>query len=113
MLHDIKSYKLLHFKYKLLSLYLLNVMDILFTLYLLQTGLFIEINPLMINIVSNIQTSIMVKILFPAFLLLALYIRIQSASLKQLIVSHRILNMILIFYIAINISHIILSIVFI
>ena len=113
MLHDLKSNKLLKLKYKIFSLYLLNVLDILFTLYLLNTGMFIEVNPIMIKIVSNTYISIIVKIVFPALLLLALYIRIQSASLKQLIISHRIINIILIFYTSINISHIICSIVFI
>lgn len=113
MLHDLKSYKLFKFKYKLFSLYLLNVLDILFTLYLLNTGMFIEVNPIMIKIVDSVYISIIVKIVFPALLLLAIYIRIQSASLKQLIISHRIINIILIFYTSINISHIICSIVFI
>ena len=113
MINDLKSYKLLKFKYKLLSLYLLNVLDILFTLFLLKTGVFIEINPIMAKIVGNILLSIIVKVLFPAVLLLALYIRIQNGSLKQIIISHRIVNIILIFYTSINISHIICSIVFI
>lgn len=113
MLHDLKSNKLLQFKYKLLFLYLLNVLDILFTLFLLKTGMFIEINPVMIKIVGNIYLSIIVKVLFPALLLLALYMRIQNASLKQITISHRIINIILIFYAAINISHIICSIFFI
>lgn len=112
MLHDLKPSKLLQFKHKLLFLYFLNVLDILFTLFLLETGMFMEINPVMIKIVGNISLSIIVKIIFPALLLLALYIRIQSASLRQIITSHKIINIILIFYTAINISHITCSLFF-
>lgn len=112
MLLFLHTYSLVNFRYKLLALYLLNVLDILLTLLLLNTGFFMEINPFMINIVDNSLKIILLKILLPAFLLFFLYKRINNASIKQLKTSHKLINIMLIFYTSINMSHIFWSLVF-
>jgi len=103
----IKSSSLENIKYKLLILYLLNVTDIVFTLLLLSTGLFMEANLLMVNAVKSTSTSLILKIILPAVLLLYIYIRLKKASETQLKQSNIILNIITGFYIIVNISHII------
>jgi hypothetical protein len=103
----IKAYTFENIKYKLLILYLLNVTDILFTLLLLSTGLFMEANLLMVNAVQSTSASFVLKILLPAVLLLFMYIRMKKASETQLKQSNIILNIITGFYIIINISHLI------
>lgn len=112
LLYYLRTNYLIRIKHKLIGLYLLNVLDILFTLILLNTGMFIEINPIMTYIVSNTWLSILVKVLLPALLLLVLSSRIQNASINQLKVSHKLINIILAFYCSVNISHISLYLLF-
>lgn len=112
MLFFLQTYNLINFRYKLLTLYFLNVLDILLTKFLLNTGSFMEINPFMINIVNNSLKVLLLKILLPAILLLFLNKRINDASIKQLKISHKLINIMLIFYTSINMSHIFWSLVF-
>ncbi len=49
----IKSYTLPNIQRKLILLFILNALDIIFTLILLSTGLFIEANIIMANIVES------------------------------------------------------------
>lgn len=79
----------------------------IFTLVLLKTGCFIEANPLMVNIVQNLTTSLLVKIVLPAVLLVFLYFRIQKATEKQLRKGNFIINGIVLMYMSINIFHLI------
>lgn len=108
----IKAYTFENIKYKLLILYLLNVTDILFTLLLVSTGLFIEANFLMVNAVQSLSASFILKILLPAVLLLYIYIRMKKASETQLKQSNIILNIITGVYIIINIFHLICFLLF-
>lgn len=112
MLAFIKKYSFEDIKYKLLILYLLNVSDIIFTLLLLTTGLYMEANILMVKAVESIPLSFILKILLPAALLFYLYIRMKKASEKQLKKSNIIINIAIAFYILINISHIVYSLLF-
>ena len=88
----INNHTLENIKYKFLILYLLNVTDIIFTLSLLATGLFLEANILMAKAVESISASFILKIVLPAALLLCLYIRMKKASEKQLKQSNIIIN---------------------
>lgn len=91
-------------RYKLLLLYVLNVMDLLFTLTLLETDKFIEANPLM-NFVFNKNSHLAIKLFLPAILLLYVSYRIQSANHKQLRISRLLLDIINGIYILITLSH--------
>ncbi|WP_275372713.1 DUF5658 family protein [Clostridium tertium] len=93
-------------KPKFIMLYILNVTDILFTHLLIGTGLYMEANIFMVRIVSNVWLSIFIKITIPALLLLILYYRISKASLKQLKYSNIALNIIITYYLIINILHV-------
>lgn len=101
----IKNFTIDNIKHKLLILYLLNVTDIFFTLLLLATGLFVEANMLMAKAVESITVSFILKIILPAALLFYLYIRMKNANVKQLKKSNTIINIAIIFYSLINISH--------
>jgi hypothetical protein len=93
---------------KLIALYLLNVSDIILTLLLVNTGLFIEANLIMAPIVYNNQPlSLAIKIILPLILLAAVAFRIRKATSKQLAKSNTIINVFLAYYSLINISHVI------
>ncbi|MGL4773583.1 MAG: DUF5658 family protein [Clostridium sp.] len=85
----------------------LNVTDILFTLLLLRTGCYVEVNGLINLIVGNPFFASFVKIVIPAVLLFLIAIRMRKATFNQLRVSNWLTNGILIFYVGINISHLI------
>lgn len=103
----IKAHNLVNIRKKLIILYLLNVLDIIFTLVLLQTGLFREMNIFMINAVQSPFISIILKIIFPAGLLFYLYKRICLSDNEQLRATNIGLLISLTLYSLVNLSHII------
>lgn len=103
----IKNYTLRNIKYKFFILYLLNVTDILFTILLLSTGLFLETNFLMTKALQSLSTSFILKIVLPAVLLLCLYIRMKKANETQLKQSNIIINIATSVYLIINFWHLI------
>jgi hypothetical protein len=108
----IKSYTLENIKSKLLILYLLNVTDIIFTLLLLSTGLFMEANMLMAKAVNSLLSSFMLKIVLPAALLFYIYFRMKNASEKQLKQSNILLSIATGVYVVINVFHLIYLLLF-
>jgi hypothetical protein len=91
---------------KIIVLYLLNVSDIILTILLINTGLFIEANLIMAPIVYNNQPlSLALKIIVPLILLAAVAFRMRKASVKQLFQANIIVTIFLIYYGLINISH--------
>lgn len=107
MITFIKNYSLDNIKYKLLILYILNVTDIIFTLLLLNTGLYIEANTLMTGAVQNPMAGFTLKVVLPAAMLFYLYIRMQKANNTQLKISNVIINIAAFLYALINTSHLI------
>lgn len=107
MISFIKNYTAENIKNKLLTLYLLNVTDIIFTILLMKTGMYVERNTLMINAVQNLFYSFALKILIPAVLLIYICLRIQKASNAQLKKSNAIICIAIIVYVLINISHLV------
>jgi hypothetical protein len=98
---------LIAIKRKFIIIYLLNVSDIIVTLLLLQTGVFVEGNVFMRGIVESRTVSFIFKIGFPLLLLYIIYKRISTATEKQLAVGNTLINGCLIFYALINISHLV------
>lgn len=94
-------------KYKFIFLYILNVFDIIFTLVLLKTGLFMEGNLFMAGIVTKPELSLLLKIGLIFILLFVVYKRMKTANLKQLVIASKIINFAVVAYICINISHIV------
>ena len=105
MIAFINGYTLKNLRVKLLILYILNVLDIIFTMLLLNTGYFMEANIFMARIVQNPIASFGIKIIFAGFLLVILYKRMKNATEKQLERSNFFINSILFIYSFINILH--------
>lgn len=109
----LKTRDLCSIKRKLVIIYILNVTDIVFTIFLVNTGLFLELNAVMAPLVNNKQSfSIIIKVVIPALLMIGVYQRMKDATEKQLYQSNLIINGCLIFYGLINISHIVWSILY-
>lgn len=112
MIGFIEEYKLENLRTKILALYLLNVTDILFTLLLLNTGHFIEANVFMADVVEKPIACLTLKVLLVALLLRYICIRMKKATIKQLKQSNIFINGILAFYILLNISHLIWTLMY-
>ena len=72
---DLKTIRL-----KLIAIYILNVLDIIFTLLLVKTGLFLEGNYLMGQIINNGALALIVKVVIVGALLGILYKRIKNSN---------------------------------
>ena len=92
---------------KLVLLYALNVSDILFTLFLLQTGYFKEVNILMVGAMKNPAVSLMLKIILPAILLYYMYRQHLTAEEEQRKASNVAVNISLSIYSFVNITHLV------
>lgn len=103
----IKKYDLSTIKNKLFSIVFLNITDIIFTRFLLKTGMYIEGNALIKNVVDDRVLSYSIKTIIPALLMLYLYIRLKSANQRQLVRANRFINVVFILYVLINISHLV------
>lgn len=94
-------------KKKLVLLYLLNVADIILTLFLIKTGMFMEANFIMALVINNNHfLSLIIKIGLPLILFIWVFHRMRKASDRQLFQSNSIINGCLVLYGFINISHI-------
>ncbi len=91
---------------RLLMLYALNVTDWIFTLILVNTGYFYEANLFMNYAISNIWLGALLKCIVPLLLILCVNNRMTSANKKQLSIAKKLINVIILYYIIINSSHI-------
>lgn len=107
MIAFIKNYKLEMIKRKFILLYVLNVTDIIFTVLLLQTGYFSEVNIFMIKAVQNPVASILLKIILPAILLFYIYKRMNDTDVIQLKTANVAVNISLTIYTLVNLSHLV------
>lgn len=103
----IRDYSYTKIKRKFVLLYVLNVIDIVLTLLLLETGMFIEANGIMEGIVTNPVISMLIKVGVVGVLLIIVYKRMIRATKKQLKIASYILNFAIGIYIIINISHLV------
>ena len=86
------------------------ITDIIFTIILLKTGLFKEVNGIMFFIVDSVTLSILVKICLVGILIYYLIKRMMKATYKQLKISNIIIIGTIFIFLIIDISHIIYSI---
>ena len=107
MITFMKSYELITIRKKLILLYLLNVTDILFTIALLQTGFFSEVNIFMVHAVQSPIASFLLKIVLPAALLYYLYRRICQSDGSQMKATNIGINISLSIYSLVNLTHLI------
>ena len=91
---------------KLKILYALNVSDIILTISLLKSNLYREANIIMKNVVTDTRLSIIFKVVLPLLLILYINSRIGDATEDQLHVANRYINLAIIFYMIINIMHV-------
>ncbi|MEG2108166.1 DUF5658 family protein [Clostridium sp.] len=103
----IKSNNYSKIKKKLVILYVLIAIDILYTLILVQHGYFVGANTIMVDIVSKPWLSFLLKLVFTLLLMIILYKRIESANRSQLTWYNIFICSIIFMYITINISHLI------
>jgi hypothetical protein len=106
MISFLKCYSLGDIKNKMVIIFILNVTDIVFTLILCGTGLFVEANPVAAMFVGNRAAALLVKSLVPAVLLSFLYFRMQKATAEQLKKANVLIVAALMAYVAINVSHV-------
>lgn len=78
MLYFLTNASIPNLKIKLTWIYILNALDILFTFGLLKTGLFLEVNFLMLTVVDNALLSILIKLIIPAFLMVYILINLDE-----------------------------------
>ena len=117
MVAFIKDYNLDSIKKKLILLYLLNVIDIFMTLLLLRTGLFREVNFIMAKLVEIPFASLLLKIIFPAFILYYLYTEIKKTAksedqkpaqvYQELKISNISINLSILIYVIVDLTHLI------
>ncbi|MHB8130723.1 MAG: DUF5658 family protein [Mobilitalea sp.] len=107
MIAFIKNYSIETVRKKFILLYLLNVTDIIFTVLLLQTGYFAEVNILMVKAVQSPVASILLKIVLPAIIISYMYKQIKDADDSQLKVSNIAVNISLTIYFLVNLSHLV------
>lgn len=93
------------FDIRLVIIYALNVSDYIFTLILLESGLFTEINPILSMPINNFWGFIL-KCVVPLILLLFLRHRFRTVSEKQIKPIRYILDCTIGLYAIINIFHI-------
>lgn len=91
---------------KLMIIYILNLLDIIFTVVLLKTGYFQEANFLMRSVVEDLNLSFLVKGLLPLILLILLSVRIRKADERQRKLSNIAISGCMLYYGIINLSHI-------
>lgn len=101
----IKCHTLPNIQRKLILLFILNALDIIFTLILLSTGLFIEANIFMANIIESPVVALGLKFGLVGGLVAIEYKRIKQATERQLFWSNVIINTMLVVYAIINIIH--------
>jgi hypothetical protein len=92
---------------KLCLLYLLNVADIIFTVLLLRTGYFSEINIFMVRVIENPFACILVKVILPIILIYYIYMQMANATQAQLKASNIAINISLSLYALVNVTHLI------
>lgn len=92
---------------KLVVLYVLNITDLLLTNFLLHTRMFLEANKIMNIVINDALASTLIKIILPLLLIIILRYRLRGASSTQLVKGNILINIVLIFYVIINIFHVI------
>lgn len=90
---------------KLTLLYILNASDIVFTFGLLKTGMFQEVNALMVGIVTDAWLSIGVKLILPAVLIIYVLFKLEDLPDSNLKFCNFFVNTVLLIYIVINLMH--------
>ena len=106
----IKNYNLNGVRKKLIIIYILNVIDIVFTIALIKSGWFAEANGFMQSLVQSAVMSYVVKITIPATILFYIYMRVKNSDKKTLKMTNIGLLIPLIMYIGVDVLHVMYTI---
>lgn len=98
MINFIKNYSLDSIKTKLKIIYALNVFDIVATVLLYNTGLFLEVNSFIELFLENPVIAISIKIILPGALFLIMFKHMHDANEKQLKISNVALEVLMLYY---------------
>lgn len=90
---------------RMLLLYALNILDMVVTKFLLQTGKFREVNPVMALALQNDWAILLLKVLLPAAFLLYLDHRLREADAWHLKLSARVLEALIAAYCIVSVMH--------
>lgn len=90
---------------RMLLLYALNTLDMVLTKFLLQTGKFREINPIMARALQNSFAMLSLKLLLPAILMLYLDQRLKIADDRHLTLSSYALEFLITAYSIVSVLH--------
>ncbi len=86
-------------------LYFLNLSDYLFTLVLISSGLFTEVNPLLSLSIDGVG-GFLAKCILPLLLILYIRLRFISKPPKNILAAKLMLDIIMCFYFFVNCFHI-------
>ena len=112
MVSFLRRYDYIDIRLKLLFLYGLNIIDLLFTKFLVGTGFFSEGNPIMAYFMSDPITTVLFKLVMPAVLIAALAMRLRTATPEQRRSSNYLAGVLLSIYAAVAVLHVVLVIVY-
>ncbi len=90
---------------RMLLLYALNILDMVVTKFLLQTGKFREMNPVMALAMQSDWAPLLLKILLPAVFLVYLDCRLREADARHLKLSARVLEVLIAAYCIVSVMH--------
>ena len=90
---------------RMLLLYALNVLDMVLTKFLLQTGKFREINPVMALALQSDWATLLLKLLLPAVLMAYLDRRLRQVDARHLRLSAHALEALIAAYAAVSLLH--------
>lgn len=88
-------------------LYILNLIDLIFTQIALSTGKVFEANPLMVNLMANLPMAIFVKGVILGFALFLIVFLTYKWNIKILKFVHILIIGVICIYILVNINHIV------
>ena len=107
MIRFLKNASVPVLKSKLTFIYILNALDIIFTFGLLKTGLFTEMNILMINVVDSALLSIFIKLIIPAMLMIYILCKLEEFPEERLPLCNIAVNFVLVVYSFLTLLHIV------
>lgn len=113
MIQFIKNASIPSLRQKLIIIYILNTLDIIFTFGLLKTGLFEEVNLLMVHVVTNALLSILIKLILPALLMIYVLVKLDELQEEHLPICNIAVTIVLVIYTVITFMHLLYTCFFI
>ena len=90
---------------RMTAIYLLNVFDYLFTMVLISSGLFAEVNPLLSPGIDGL-TGFLAKCILPLLLLVFIRMRLMNDPPRNMVAAKLLLDVVMTYYFVINCFHI-------